>query len=80
MRQANRETKRSQRNKKDKMLLLFNKIGKGCILDKSRKVLVIEAVYNSYKSIFYFFDNLRAFHEIFSGKVYFVNYIIPVLN
>ena len=80
MRQANRETKRSQRNKKDKMLLLFKKIGKGCILDKSRKVLVIEIVYNSYKSIFHFFDNLRAFHEIFSGKVYFVNYIIPVLN
>ena len=38
--QPNRETKRNQRNKKGKVLLLFNKIGKGCILDKNRKVLV----------------------------------------
>ena len=47
MRQTNRETKRNQRNKKGKMLLLFNKIGKGCILNKNRKVLVIEVVQNS---------------------------------
>ena len=33
------------------------------------------------KGDFYFFDNLKVFHEIFSCKVkYFVNYIIPVLN
>ena len=44
MRQTNRETKRNQRNKKGKMLLLFNNIGKGSVLDKSRKVLVIEVV------------------------------------
>ena len=42
MRQTNRETKRNRRNKKDKMLVLFNKIGKGCILDKNRKALVIK--------------------------------------
>ena len=42
MRQTNRETKRNLRNKKGKMLLLFNKIGKGCVLGKNRKVLVIE--------------------------------------
>ena len=42
MRQTNRETKRNQRNKKGKMLLLLSKIGKGCILDKNRKVLVIK--------------------------------------
>ena len=29
MRQANRETKENQRDKKEKMLLLFNKVGKG---------------------------------------------------
>ena len=52
MRQANRETKRNQRNKKGKMLLLFNKIGKGCILNKNRKVLVIEVVQNSYTGSF----------------------------
>ena len=38
MRQTNRETKRNQRNKKGKMLLLFNKIGKGCVLDKNKKL------------------------------------------
>ena len=32
------------------------------------------------KGIFYFFDNVRKFHETFRGKVCFVNYIIPVLN
>ena len=44
MRQTNRETKRSQRNKKGKMLLLFSKTGKGCILYKNRSALVIEVV------------------------------------
>ena len=44
MRQTNRETKRNQRSKKGKMLLLFSKIGKGCILDKNRKILVIKVV------------------------------------
>ena len=44
MRQTNRETKRNQGNKRGKMLLLFSKIGKGCIRDKNRKVLVIEVV------------------------------------
>ena len=58
------------------MLLLFNKSGKGCILDKSR--IVIRVVVPQ-KSIFYFLIN-SAFHEIISGKVYFVNYYIPVLN
>ena len=29
MRQTNRETKENQRDKKGKMLLLFNKVGKG---------------------------------------------------
>ena len=52
MRQTNRETKRNQRNKKGKMLLLFNKIGKGCILNKNRKVLVIKVVQNSYTGSF----------------------------
>ena len=33
------------------MLLLFNKIGKGCVLDKSRKVRT-EVVKNSYKCSF----------------------------
>ena len=32
------------------------------------------------KGIFYFFDNVRKFHETFRGKVCFVNYIISVLN
>ena len=52
MGQTNRETKRNQRNRKGKMLLLFNKIGKGCILNKNRKVLVIEVVQNSYTGSF----------------------------
>ena len=38
------ETKRNQRNKKGKTVLLFSKIGKGCIVDKNRKVLVIKVV------------------------------------
>ena len=37
MKQANR----NQRNRKGKMLL-FDKIGKGCVFDKNKKVLVIE--------------------------------------
>ena len=61
------------------MLSLFDKVGKGCILYKSRKI-VIEAANNRYKGSFKFFDNLKVFHKIFSGKVYFVNYISPVLN
>ena len=44
MRQTNRETKKTKRNKKGKILFLFSKIGKGCILDKNRKVLVIKVV------------------------------------
>ena len=48
MRQTNRETKENQRDKKDKMLLLFNKVDKGCVLDKSRKVIT-EVIKNSYK-------------------------------
>ena len=38
-RQANRETKENKRDKKGKMLLLFNKVGKGWVLDKGRKVI-----------------------------------------
>ena len=86
MRQTNRETTENQRGKKGKILLIFNKVGKDCILDNSRKVIT-EVVKNSYKGIvlsqkciFYFFDNLKAFHEIYRCKVYFVNYIIQVLN
>ena len=48
MRQTNRETKENQRDKKDKMLLLFNKVDNGCVLDKSRKVIT-EVIKNSYK-------------------------------
>ena len=44
MGQTNGETKRNVRNKKGKMLLLFKKIGKGCVLDKNREVLVIEVL------------------------------------
>ena len=33
------------------MLLLFNKVGKGCVFDKSRMV-ISEVVNNSYKSSF----------------------------
>ena len=50
-RQTNRETKRNQSNKKDKMLLLFNKISKGWVLDKSRN-LVAKVVKISYKGSF----------------------------
>ena len=39
VRQTNRETKENQRDKKGKMLLLFNKVDKGCVLDKGRKVI-----------------------------------------
>ena len=87
MRQTNREKKENQRDKKGKMLLLFNKFGKGCVLDKSRKVIT-EVVKNSYKYgfitevyfSFFFVDNLKAFHDIFRGKGYSVSYTIPVLN
>ena len=51
MRQTNRETKENQRDKDGKMLLLFNKVGKGCVLDKGRKVIT-EVVKNSYKGSF----------------------------
>ena len=51
MRQTNRETKENQRDKKGKILLLFNKAGKGCVLDKGRKVIT-EIVKNSYKASF----------------------------
>ena len=46
MRQTNRETKRNQRNRKGKMVVLFNKTDKGCILDKNS----VGIVYNSYNS------------------------------
>ena len=86
MRQTNRETKGNQMEK-DKMLLVFDKVGKGCVLDKSREVIT-EVVKNSYKGgylyhrrvFLFFFDNLKTFHEIFSCKGYFVNHIIPVLH
>ena len=68
MRQSDKHKKETKGSKKDKMLLSFNKIGKGCVLDKSRK------------GIFCFLDNLRAFQETFRGKVYLVIDIIPVLN
>ena len=52
MRQTNRETTTtSTRDKKGKMLLLFNKVGKGFVLNKGRKVIT-EVVKNSYKSSF----------------------------
>ena len=50
MRHTNRETKENQ-TEKDKMLLIFNKVGKGCVLDKSREVIT-EVVKNSYKGTF----------------------------
>ena len=40
------ETKKPQRDKIGKMLLLFNKVGKGCVLDKGWKVIT-EVVKNS---------------------------------
>ena len=53
MRHANiqQETKENQRDKKGKMLL-FKKVGKGCVLDKGRKV-VTEVVKSSYKGSFH---------------------------
>ena len=51
MRQTNRETKENQRGKKGKILLIFNKVSKDCILDKGRKVIT-EVVKNSYKGSF----------------------------
>ena len=50
MRQTNRETKGNQ-TEKDKMLLVFDKVDKGCVLDKSREVIT-EVVKNSYKGTF----------------------------
>ena len=44
MRQTNIETKRYHRNKKEQNVILFNSIGKGCALDKSRMTLMIEVV------------------------------------
>ena len=44
MRQTNRETKKPKGTRKGKVLLLFSKICKGCILDKNRKVSVMEVV------------------------------------
>ena len=49
--ESNRETKENQRDKKGKILLLFNKVGKGCVLGKGRKVIT-EVVKNSYKGNF----------------------------
>ena len=43
--------KQNQRGKDGKMLLLFNKVGKGCVLDKDRKIIT-EVIKNSYKSSF----------------------------
>ena len=57
MKQINSEVKGNQWNKKGKMLLLFNKINKGCILDKSRKVIIEVIKYKvvlSQKGVFYF--------------------------
>ena len=51
LRQTNTETKENQRDKKGNMLLLFNKIGKGCFLNEGRKVIT-EVVKNSYKRSF----------------------------
>ena len=51
VRQSNTETKENQRDKKGKILLLFNKVGKGCVLDKSRKVIT-EVIKNSCKGSF----------------------------
>ena len=51
VRETNRETKENKRDKKCKMLLLFNKVGKGCVLDKGRKVIT-ESVKISYKGSF----------------------------
>ena len=39
MRQTNRQTKENERDKKGKILLLFKKVGKGCVLNKGRKVI-----------------------------------------
>ena len=87
MRQANRETKENQRDKKGKMLL-FNKVGKCRVLDKGRKVITDDVMLHGknivrnrrvvllQKCIFYFFDSLKAFHEIFNCKMYFVTYIL----
>ena len=51
MRQTNNETKENQKDKKGKMLSLFNEVGKACPLDKDRKVIT-EVVKNSFKGGF----------------------------
>ena len=51
MRQTNRETKENLRDKKGKVLLLFNKVGKGCALNEGRKVIT-EVVKDSHRSSF----------------------------
>ena len=72
-RQTEKQKNENQTNKMGKMLLFLK--------------VITEVVRNSYKGSFItevyfsFFDNLKAFHEIFRCcKVYFVNYIIPVLK
>ena len=59
------------------MLSLFDKIGKGCILYKSRKI-VIEVANNRYKGSFKFFDNLRVFHKIFILSIILVQSLIDL--
>ena len=39
VRQTNRETKENQTDKKGKMLLLYSKVGKGCVLNKGWNVI-----------------------------------------
>ena len=62
MRQTNRETKENQRDKKGKMLLLFNKVGKGCVLDKGRTVVTEVSFITEVYFFCFFVDNLKAFH------------------
>ena len=69
MRETNRETKENQRDKKGKMLLLFNKVDKGCVLDKGRKVIT-----EVYKSV------AKCISWRSPCVSYFVSYIILVLN
>ena len=47
-----RNKKKSKEQKKDKISLSFNKTGKGCVLDKNRKVLIIKFVQHIYKNTF----------------------------
>ena len=83
VRQTNRETKENQRDKKGNMLLLFNKVGKRlCVRVKAELRLsrMFTRVTLSEKCIFNIFGKRKVFHKIFRCKVYFVNYIIPVLK